>query len=58
VTLHDIEIKPVVAKEGVGFDQLTIDVTAKTYRYMDEEELDEVEADKGKPNKGKSGVAG
>jgi type IV pilus assembly protein PilO len=38
VTLHDIEIKP-ASKEGTGFDQLTIDVTAKTYRYMDEDEL-------------------
>ena len=63
VTLHDIEIKPVAVKGGAGFDQLTINVTAKTYRYMDEEELDEVESDKaklkkGKPNRGKSGVAG
>jgi len=63
VTLHDIEIKPFDVKGGAGFDQLTINVTAKTYRYMDEEELDEVESDKaklkkGKPNRGKSGVAG
>ena len=63
VTLHDIEIKPVVSKESSGFDQLTIDVTAKTYRYMDEEELDEVDSDKakakkGKAKRGKSGVAG
>ncbi len=34
VTLHDIQIKPV----GEGqFDQLQLDVTAKTYRYLDEE---------------------
>ena len=33
VTLHDIQIRPV----GDGtFDNLTLDVTAKTYRYLDE----------------------
>src|ERR1700689_1133253 len=36
VTLHDIEIKP----DGkAGFDSLTLDATAKTYRYLDEDEL-------------------
>ena len=36
VTLHDIEIKP----DGkAGYDSLTLDVTAKTYRYLDEDEL-------------------
>jgi len=34
VTLHDIAIKPV---NGDLFDELTLDVTAKTYRYLDEE---------------------
>ena len=38
VTLHDIEIKP-VGGNGAGFDNLTLDLTAKTYRYLDEEEL-------------------
>jgi type IV pilus assembly protein PilO len=38
VTLHDIEIKPVTGS-GAGFDNLTLDLTAKTYRYLDEEEL-------------------
>lgn len=33
VTLHDINITP----EGEAFDQLSLDVTAKTYRYLDEE---------------------
>lgn len=33
VTLHDISIKP----EGNGSDELTLDVTAKTYRYLDED---------------------
>jgi type IV pilus assembly protein PilO len=36
VTLHDVAIAP-VGKEG-GVDQLQLDVTAKTYRYLDEEE--------------------
>jgi type IV pilus assembly protein PilO len=36
VTLHDIEIKP---DSKSGFDSLTLDVTAKTYRYLDEDEL-------------------
>ncbi len=34
VTLHDISIKPVT---GGAPDELTLDVTAKTYRYLDEE---------------------
>lgn len=34
VTLHDISIKPVNASNP---DDLTLDVTAKTYRYLDEE---------------------
>jgi type IV pilus assembly protein PilO len=37
VTLHDVEIAP-VAKDGKGSDQLQLDVTAKTYRYLDDEE--------------------
>ena len=35
VTLHDIEIRP--ADKGSA-DELTLDVTAKTYRYMEEDE--------------------
>jgi type IV pilus assembly protein PilO len=36
VTLHDLEIKP----DGkTGYDSLTMDLTAKTYRYLDEDEL-------------------
>lgn len=45
VTLHDIEIKPEVA---TAFDQLTLEVTARTYRYLDEEELSEAEEAKAK----------
>ena len=33
VTLHDIRIEPV---DGDNFDELELDVTAKTYRYLDE----------------------
>jgi type IV pilus assembly protein PilO len=33
VTLHDISIRP----DGNGSDELTLDVTAKTYRYLDED---------------------
>ena len=36
VTLHDVEIAP--AAKGLGTDQLQLDVTAKTYRYLDEDE--------------------
>ena len=36
VTLHDVEIAP--ASKDAGADQLQLDVTAKTYRYLDEEE--------------------
>jgi len=47
VTLHDIEIKPAGGKDA-GFDELTLDLTAKTYRYLDEDELAAAEADKRK----------
>jgi type IV pilus assembly protein PilO len=36
VTLHDVEITQL--GKNVGSDQLQLDVTAKTYRYLDEEE--------------------
>ncbi|HXS26827.1 MAG TPA: type 4a pilus biogenesis protein PilO [Steroidobacteraceae bacterium] len=36
VTLHDIDIKP-LSKDG--YDNLSLDVTAKTYRYLDEDEM-------------------
>ena len=36
VTLHDIQITPVTRK-GNGYDNLTMDVTAKTYRYIEDE---------------------
>ena len=40
VTLHNIEIEPL---GDPGRDELELNVTAKTYRYMDEEELMEKE---------------
>jgi len=46
VTLHDIEIK-VANPNAKDFDNLTLDLTAKTYRYLDEEELAASEAQKG-----------
>ena len=36
VTLHDIQITP-SADKGNSYDNLTMDVTAKTYRYIEDE---------------------
>jgi type IV pilus assembly protein PilO len=36
VTLHDIEIKPL---SNNAYDQLTLELTAKTYRYLDDDEI-------------------
>ena len=37
VTLHDIQITPVAPDKAGGYDNLTMDVTAKTYRYIEDE---------------------
>ena len=37
VTLHDIQISPVGDVKNGGYDNLTMDVTAKTYRYIEDE---------------------
>jgi len=37
VTLHDIVITPVGDNKTSGFDNLTMDVTAKTYRYIEDD---------------------
>ncbi len=37
VTLHDIQITPVADSKNGGYDNLTMDVTAKTYRYIEDE---------------------
>lgn len=49
VTLHDVEIKP--DAKG-GYDNLTMDLTAKTYRYLEE---DEISGDGGKTPRKKDG---
>jgi type IV pilus assembly protein PilO len=52
VTLHDIEIKPVSSRGGgASADDLVLDLQAKTYRYLDEEELAASEAAKKGPAK-------
>ncbi|MGV6858024.1 MAG: type 4a pilus biogenesis protein PilO [bacterium] len=51
VTLHDVEIKPAKQDEGKPHT-LSMDVTAKTYRYLDDNEIAEMLAEKGK-GKGK-----
>jgi type IV pilus assembly protein PilO len=38
VTLHDIQIQP-TAQAGGGYDDLTLTLTAKTYRYLDRDEM-------------------
>jgi type IV pilus assembly protein PilO len=43
VTLHDIQLSP-IARGAAGTDQLQLDVTAKTYRYLDDEELAQSQA--------------
>jgi type IV pilus assembly protein PilO len=50
VTLHQIEIKP---DKGNAYDQLTLDLTARTYRYLDEDEMAVVEAERRKREKKK-----
>jgi type IV pilus assembly protein PilO len=52
VTLHDIEIKPTGtngndASSG-GYDDLTLTLTAKTYRYLDQDEMDAAQQGKKK----------
>jgi type IV pilus assembly protein PilO len=42
VTLHDVAIKAL--DKSAGYDQLQLDVTAKTYRYLDDEEVAAAEA--------------
>jgi type IV pilus assembly protein PilO len=48
VTLHNIEITP---ENKDSYDQLNLDVTAKTYRYLDEEELASAESERRKAEK-------
>jgi len=45
VTLHDIDIKP---DNKDAYDQLSLELTAKTYRYLDEDEVAAAEAERAK----------
>jgi len=51
VTLHDITIVPV--DKSSGFDNLQLDLTAKTYRYLDDDEIAAAEAEKRKADQAK-----
>lgn len=59
VTLHDIKIRPAKGKEngdkGVqGEEELVMELTAKTYRYLEEDEMEPASGKKGnKSRKGK-----
>ena len=50
VTLHDIQIVPTAAngKSSGGYDDLTLTLTAKTYRYLDPDEMAAVQQTKKK----------
>jgi type IV pilus assembly protein PilO len=41
MTMHDISLKPLQDKSGVASDTLVLAGTVKTYRYLDEEEVEE-----------------
>jgi type IV pilus assembly protein PilO len=56
VTLHDVQIAP--ADKSAGFDRLQMDLTAKTYRYLDDEEVAAAEADRRKIERSKRTPAG
>jgi type IV pilus assembly protein PilO len=51
VTLHDIEIR---SESSNAYDQLSLELTAKTYRYLDEDEIAAGDADKKKAVHGHS----
>jgi type IV pilus assembly protein PilO len=53
VTLHDLAIEVNKTKGSGG--PLTMDATARTYRYLDEAELDQLRADKAKKKDGQKG---
>ena len=59
VTLHDVQITSVSKAPGAAaFDQLQMDLTAKTYRYLDDEEVAQAEADRRKSEQGAKRPAG
>ena len=51
VTLHDIEIR---SENKDAYDQLSLELTAKTYRYLDEDEIAAGESEKKKAVHGHS----
>ena len=51
VTLHDIQIR---SENKDAYDQLSLELTAKTYRYLDEDEIAAGESDKKKAVHGHS----
>jgi type IV pilus assembly protein PilO len=51
VTLHDVKITQANKNGGGAFDQLQMDLTAKTYRYLDDEEVAAADADRRKAEK-------
>ena len=55
VTLHDVEVK---ALPQAAYDQLQLDVTARTYRYLDGEELAAAEVERRKAQQGQRGSSG
>jgi type IV pilus assembly protein PilO len=58
VTLHDIQITPINKDKSAAFDQLQLDLTAKTYRYLDDDEVAAAEAEKRKAEQAKRHGAG
>jgi type IV pilus assembly protein PilO len=58
VTLHDIQITPISKDKSAAFDQLQLDLTAKTYRYLDDDEVAAAEAEKRKAEQAKRHGAG
>jgi type IV pilus assembly protein PilO len=53
VTLHDIQITPLSKEKSAPYDQLQLDLTAKTYRYLDDDEVAAAEAEKRKADQAK-----
>jgi type IV pilus assembly protein PilO len=51
VTLHDVQITPASKTGGGAYDQLQMDLTAKTYRYLDDEEVAAADAERRKAEK-------
>jgi len=54
VTLHDVQITQL---DKSGFDHLQMDLTAKTYRYLDDEEVANAEAERRKTEQSKHAPA-